>query len=87
MRAVTGLVLSVETAIEAVPDPLPKPPARPPAEPIVIRTPPRQRDDLEIDGPGDEDENDAAEIRRSPGWRPDLPPPPRPEERAARQSQ
>jgi hypothetical protein len=64
------------------PGPLPKPPGRPPAEPIIIRTPPRPREDLEIDG-SDDDEN-GKEIRRPPGWVPDLPPPPRPEERAAR---
>ena len=36
------------------PGPLPKPPGRPPAEPIIIRTPPRPREDLEIDGSDDE---------------------------------
>ena len=72
-----------EPAVQAMPGPLPRPPGRPPAEPIVIRTPPRRpRDDLEIDG--SDDEEDGGEIRRPPGWVPDLPPPPRPEERAAR---
>ena len=57
-------------------------PGRPPAEPIVIRTPARPRDDLEIHGSVDEE--DGGEIRRPPGWVPDLPPPAPPEERAAR---
>ena len=77
---------SDEPAAEAAPGPLPKPPSRPPAEPIVIRTPPRPRAGPEIDGSNDEDEEDGGEIRRPPGWVPDLPPPPRPEERAARPS-
>jgi hypothetical protein len=61
---------------------MPKPPGRPPAEPIVIRTPPRPRDDLEIERP-DGEENDE-EIRRPPRWVPDMPPPSPPEERAFR---
>ena len=71
-----------EPTVQAMPGPLPRPPGRPPAEPIVIRTPPpRPRDDLEIDGP--DDEEDGGEIRRPPGWVPDLPPPAPPEERTA----
>src|SRR3954451_15612093 len=70
-----------EPAVQAMPGPLPRLPGRPPAEPIVIRTPPRRpRDDLEIDGSVDEEEG--GEIRRQPGWVPDLPPPQQPEERA-----
>ena len=83
MQAMRSVVVSDEQAVEAAPGPLPKPPGRPPAEPIVIRTPPRRpRDDLEIDGSVDKE--DGGEIRRPPDWVPDLPPPPRPEERAAR---
>ena len=49
----------------------------------MIRTPPPRRDELEIIGP--DDEWDDREIRQpTPDWVPDLPPPPRPEERAAR---
>ena len=77
-------VVSDEQAVEAAPGPLPKPPSRPPAEPIVIRSPPRPRGDLEIEQSDDEDAEDGGELRRPPGWVPDLPPPPRPEERAAR---
>ena len=80
MQAMRSSIVSDEPAIEATPGPLPKPPGRPPAEPIVIRTPPRPRDDLEIERVGRRDE-DGGEIRRPPGWVPDLPPPPRPEER------
>jgi hypothetical protein len=36
---------------KAVPGQLPRPPGRPPAEPIIIRTPPRRYDDLEIEIP------------------------------------
>ena len=43
--------------------PLPRPPGRPPAEPIVIRTPPRPREDLEIERPDDIDEGKNGEIR------------------------
>ena len=83
MQAMRSVVVSDEQAVEAAPGPLPKPPGRPPAEPIVIRTPPRRpRDDLEIDGSVHEE--DGGEIRRPPGWVPDLPPPAPPEESAAR---
>ena len=77
-----GDTTPISLVMVMAPGPLPKPPGRPPAEPIIIRTPPRPREDLEIDG-SDDDEN-GSEIRRPPGWVPDLPPPPRPEERAAR---
>jgi hypothetical protein len=71
-------------AVEAAPPgPLPKPPGRPPAEPIVIRTPPRPRDDPEIDR-SDEGEEGGGEIRRPPGGVPDLPPPPEQRTAAAR---
>jgi len=74
------IVPNEPAAVEAAPPgPLPKPPGRPPAEPIVIRTPPRPRDDLEIDGSDDEDKEEGGEIRRPPGWVPDLPPPSPPE--------
>ena len=83
MQATRSVVVPDQQAVEAAPGPLPKPPGRPPAEPIVIRTPPRRpRDDLEIDGSVDEE--DGGEIRRPPGWVPDLPPPAPREERAAR---
>jgi hypothetical protein len=85
MRATRIAIGSDEPAAKAAPGPLPKPPGRPPAEPIVIRTPPRPRDGPEIDGSHEEDEEGGGEIRRPPpGQIPDLPPPPRPEERAAR---
>ena len=77
MRSDTTLI-----SLVMAPGPLPRPPSRPPAEPIIIRTPPRPSEDLEIDGL-DDDEN-GSEIRPPPGWVPDLPPPPRPEEQAAR---
>ena len=73
-----------ETAIEAMPGPLPKPPGRPPAEPIVIRTPPRPPEDTEMDRSDEEEEDERGEIKRLPGWVPDMPPPSRPEDRAAR---
>ena len=76
--------MSDERAVEAAPGPLPKPPGRPPAEPIIIRTPPRQREDLEIERPDDMDEDKSSEIRRPPPWVPDQPPPAPPEERAIR---
>jgi hypothetical protein len=86
MQAMTRRAIgSGEPAAGAAPGPLPKPPGRPPAEPIVIRTPPRPRDGPEIDGSHEVDEEGGGEIRRPPpGQIPDLPPPPRPEERAAR---
>ena len=84
MQAMGSIIESDEPAIETMPGPLPRPPGRPPAEPIVIRTPPRPRDDLEIHGPIGEDEEDGGELRRQPAWLPDLPPPLPPEERAAR---
>ena len=70
---------------EAVPGQLPRPPGRPPAEPIIIRTPPRPYDDLEIDIPDDEDDDRGGEIRRPPRWVPDPPPPAPPEQRTRSQ--
>ena len=84
MQAMRSSIVSDEPAIEAMPGPLPRPPGRPPGEPIVIRTPPGPHDNLEIERSDDKDEADRGELRRPPGWIPDLPPPPRPEERAAR---
>ena len=55
MQAMRSSIVSDEPAIEAMPGPLPKPPRRPPAEPIIIRTPPRPREDLEIDGSDDDE--------------------------------
>ena len=62
------------TVNETAPGPLPRPPARPPAEPIVIRVPPRLREDLELEIPDDTDGESDSEIRRSRPWMPDLPP-------------
>ena len=90
-----------EPAVQAMPGPLPRPPGRPPAEPIVIRTPPRPREDVEIERPDDMDEDKSVEIerpddmdedksgeiRRPPPWVPDQPPPAPPEERAIRSRQ
>jgi hypothetical protein len=70
MQATRSVVVSDERAVEAAPGPLPKPPGRPPAEPIIIRTPPRQREDLEIERPDDMDEDKSSEIRRPPPWVP-----------------
>ena len=82
MDAPTPVQANAST-VQAMPGPLPRLPGRPPAEPIVIRTPPRRpRDDLEIER--SDDEEDGGEIRRPPDSVPDLPPPPRLEERAAR---
>ena len=79
MEAPTGLPASVvERAIGAVPEGLPKPPAHPPAEPIIIKVPPRPREEPEVDRP-DEGEGDDG-IGRAP-WMPDMPPPLPPEER------
>ena len=67
-----------DAAIGAVPGGLPKPPAHPPAEPIIIKVPPRPREEPEVDRPDDGEEDDG--IRRAP-WMPDMPPPLPPEER------
>ena len=69
------------------PGPLRRPPGRPPAEPIIIRTPPRPSEDLEIDGSDNMDDDKKGEIRRLPPWVPDQPPPAPPEERATRSRQ
>ena len=84
MQAMRSVVVSDAQAVEAAPGPLPKPPARPPVEPIIIRTPPRPREGLEIERPDDMDEDKSGEIRRPPPWVPDQPPPSPPEERAIR---
>ena len=68
------------TGDQGVPGQLPRPPGRPPAEPIIIRTPPRPHDDLEIEIP-DGDDDRGGEIRRPPRWAPDPPPPAPPEQR------
>ena len=65
---------------ESMPDPARRPPGNPPREPIVIRIPIRVPEAPEIDGSYEEE--DEAEIRRSPVIVPEMPPPPRPEERA-----
>jgi hypothetical protein len=70
------------TVRESMPDPMRRPPGNPPREPIVIRIPLRVPEVPEIDGSYEEE--DEAEIRRSPGIIPEMPPPPRPEERARR---
>jgi hypothetical protein len=62
---------------EAMPDPVRRPPDNPPPEPIIIKVPPRPPEAPEVDRPDDEDE---AEIR-TPLIIPEMPPPPRPEER------
>lgn len=70
--------------MDALPDPLPKPPGRAPEEPIIIKDPPRQPDEPEIDDTGDEDEG--PEIRPPPGIVPEKRPPPAPWERADTQA-
>ena len=70
MQAMRSIVVSDEQAVEAAPGPLPKPPGRPPAEPIVIRSPPRPRDDMEIEQSDDEEggwRRDQATARLGPG--------------------
>jgi hypothetical protein len=83
MAVAARSILWCQPGVQAAPGPLPRPPNRSPAAPIMIRTPPPRRDELEIIGP--DDEWDDREIRQpTPDWVPDLPPPARPEERAAR---
>jgi hypothetical protein len=60
-----------------LPDPVRRPPDNPPPEPIIIKVPPRPPEAPEVDRPDDEDE---AEIK-TPLIVPEMPPPPRPEER------
>jgi hypothetical protein len=67
---------------EAMPDPMPKPPGRAPREPIIIKVPSRLPEVPEVNG-SLEDEDDP-EIETPPEIVPEMPPPPRPEERAAR---
>ncbi len=69
---------------KAMPDPIPRPPGRAPGEPIIIRKPPRPPEVPEIDGSLDDE--DDPEIRTPPGIVPEMPPPPRPEERATPQA-
>jgi hypothetical protein len=75
-----------ETINETMPDPVRRPPGHPPQEPIIIKIPPRLPEAPEIDRSDDEEEEEA-EIRRPPEIVPELPPPPRPEERAVRPAQ
>ena len=63
-----------------------RPPGNPPQEPIIIKVPPRLPEVPEVDRSDDEEE-EKAEIRRLPEIVPELPPPPRPEERAVRPAQ
>ena len=82
-----GDTTPISLVMVMAPGPLPKPPGRPPAEPIIIRTPPRPREDLEIERPDDMDDDRSGEIIRPPPWVPDQPPPAPPEERAIRSQQ
>ena len=75
------------TLLGMAPGSLPRPPSRPPMEPIIIRTPPRPREDLEIERPDDMDEDKSSEIRPPPPCVPDQLPPAPPEERAIRSQQ
>jgi len=74
------------TINETMPDPVRRPPGHPPQEPIIIKIPPRLPEAPEIDR-SDGEEEEEAEIRRRPEIVPELPPPPRPEERAVRSAQ
>jgi hypothetical protein len=68
-----------------MPDPIPRPPGRAPGEPIIIiRKPPRPPEVPEIDGSLDDE--DDPDIGTPPGIVPEMPPPPRPEERAKPQT-
>jgi hypothetical protein len=79
----TPAVWTVRTGKQGLPDPVRRPPGNPPQEPIIIKVPPRLP---EVDRSDDEEEEEA-EIRRLPEIVPELPPPPRPEERAVRPAQ
>jgi hypothetical protein len=68
-----------------MPDPVRRPPGHPPQEPIIIKIPPRLPEAPEIDRSDEEEEE--TEIRRPPEIVPELPPPPRPEERAVQPAQ
>jgi hypothetical protein len=67
-------VWMVRAEKQGMPDPLPRPPGRPPGEPIIIRFPPRPPEAPEVDGPHNEQEDDA-EIRKPPAIVPEMPPP------------
>jgi hypothetical protein len=69
-----------DTIEQTMPDPVPRPPGRPPGEPIIIKDPSRAPEAPEIDG-SLEDEDEVPEIKRPP-ITPEMPPPPRPGERA-----
>jgi hypothetical protein len=81
MAESVGLAARSARGNETMPDPVRRPPGNPPQEPIIIKVPPRLPEVPEIDRSDDEDEEEA-EIRRPPEIVPELPPPPRPEERA-----
>ena len=81
----TPAVWTVRTGKQGLPDPVRRPPGNPPQEPIIIKVPPRLPEVPEIDRSDDEVEE--AEIRRPPEIVPELPPPPRPEERAVQPAQ
>ena len=74
----------MDTVTETAPGPLPRPPNRPPVEPIIIRVPRRSPGDLEVEIPGDTDDDPSPEIRRPPPWIPERLPPAPPKERATR---
>ena len=82
----TPAVWTVRTGKQGLPDPVRRPPGNPPQEPIIIKVPPRLPEVPEVDRSDDEEEEEA-EIRRLPEIVPELPPPPRPEERAVRPAQ
>jgi hypothetical protein len=82
----TPAVWTVRTGKQGLPDPVRRPPGNPPHEPIIIKIPPRLPEVPEVDRSDDQEEEEA-EIRRPPEIVPELPPPPRPEERAVRPTQ
>ena len=83
VTSTTPPVWTVRTEKQGLPDPVRRPPGHPPQEPIIIKIPPRLPEVPEIDRSDDEEEEEA-EVRRPPKIVPELPPPPRPEERAVR---
>ena len=86
VTSTTPAVWTVRTEKQGLPDPVRRPPGHPPQEPIIIKIPPRLPEAPEIDRSDDEEEEEA-EIRTPPDIVPELPPPPRPEERAVRHAQ
>jgi hypothetical protein len=76
-RAAAACGLAGSILNRMLPDPVRRPPDKPPPEPIIIKVPPRPPEAPEVDRPDDED---WAEIR-TPLIIPEMPPPPRPEER------